>query len=318
MTQISVDRLTGLVAFARAASLGSYTAAATALGVTPSAVSRSVKRLEDRLGLRLFHRTTRSLTLTTEGSDLHDRASRLLREAEAIEQAAFAARAEPAGLLRVTAPLPVGVHVLSPVLPAFRELYPRIAIDLRLDDRFTDLVSEGIDVALRVGDLSDSQLVSRRLAPHRVCAFASRAYLARRGIPRTPDELATHDCVCFRFRSSGHVFRWQFSVRGRLVELAPTPAVIADTSEAVAAICAAGGGIAMSPTMVAAPYVQRRELVPVLLEHAVTRTHLTALTPEGRRSNPNVKAFLKFLESKLASPPRWDVIVDRAKHRGRR
>ncbi len=155
MEHISLDRLTGLIAFARAGSLGSYTAAARALGVSPSAISKSVQRLEHRLGIRLFSRTTRSLTLTPEGRDLHERTLRLLREAEAIEQAAAAARSEPAGVLKITAPLPIGVHILAPALPRFRERYPKLAIDLRLGDRFVDLIEEGIDVAIRVGDLAD-------------------------------------------------------------------------------------------------------------------------------------------------------------------
>jgi DNA-binding transcriptional LysR family regulator len=171
--QINLERLTGLIAFARAGSLGSFTAAARTLSISPSAVSKSIQRLEQQLGLKLFSRTTRSLSLTPEGRDLHERALRLLHEAEEIEQAAFAARAEPAGTLKITAPLPVGVHLLAPALPRFRELYPKVSVDLRLGDRMSDLIEEGIDVAIRVGDLADSRLISRRLAPNRLCAFAS-------------------------------------------------------------------------------------------------------------------------------------------------
>jgi DNA-binding transcriptional LysR family regulator len=145
MAQISLDRLTGLIAFARAASLGSYTAAARAVGVSPSAVSKSVQRLELHLGLKLFSRTTRSLTLTPEGRDLHQRALRLIQEAEAIEQAAVAAQSEPTGVLKVTVPLPIGVHIVAPALPRFRERYPKLSVDLRLGDRFVDLIGEGID-----------------------------------------------------------------------------------------------------------------------------------------------------------------------------
>jgi DNA-binding transcriptional LysR family regulator len=136
--QTNIDRLTGIIAFARAASLGSYTAAARALSVSPSAVSKSVQRLEERLGLRLFTRTTRSLVLTPEGRDLHEHALRLLREAEAIEQVAVAARAEPAGVIKVAAPLPIGTHILAPALPRFQAQYPQVIVDLRLGDQFLD------------------------------------------------------------------------------------------------------------------------------------------------------------------------------------
>ncbi|WP_426426094.1 LysR family transcriptional regulator [Bradyrhizobium genosp. A] len=312
MEQISLDRLTGLIAFARAGSLGSYTAAARALGVSPSAVSKSVQRLEQHLGLRLFSRTTRSLTLTSEGRDLHERALRLLREADAIEQAAVAARSEPAGALRIAAPLPIGVHILSPALPRFRERYPKLMIDLRLGDRLVDLIEEGIDVAIRVGDLADTRLISRQLAPHRICAFASPDYLARRGAPAHPDELINHDCVNFRFQSSGQAFGWPFLVGDRLLEIVPDAAIITDLSDAVATIIASGGGIGVTPTYVAAPYVRRNELVPVLRNFAVPRTNITALWPESRRGNPNVKAFIEFLGEIFPPQPPWDEVLAKA------
>jgi len=295
MEQIGLDRLTGLIAFARAASLGSYTAAARALGISPSAVSKSVQRLEQQLGLSLFTRTTRSLTLTAEGRDLHERALRLLREAEDIEQAVLAAKAEPSGTLRVAAPLPLGAYVLGPHLARLKARYPRLSVDLRLGDEYVDLVREGIDVAIRVGELADSRLISRRLAAHRVCAYASPAYLAARGTPRHPDELAGHDCVNLRFQNSGQLLRWPFMVNGRLMELMPASWMVADTSDAIAEILAGHGGIGMSPTYVAARYVARGELMPVMEEYAVERASINALWPQSRRSNPNVRAFLAWL-----------------------
>jgi DNA-binding transcriptional LysR family regulator len=309
MEHISLDRLTGIVAFARSASLGSYTAAARALGVSPSAVSKSVQRLEERLGLRLFTRTTRSLTLTPEGRDLYERALRLLREAEAIEQAAVAARSEPAGVLKIAASLPMGAHLLGPALPRFRERYPRLAVDLRLSDRVIDIIEEGVDVAIRVGDLTDSRLISRQLAPHRVTAFASPDYLRRRGTPRHPDDLVQHDCVNFRYQSSGQALRWPFRIGERVVDVTPEPGIIADSSEAVAAVLVAGGGIGISPTYLAASYVRRGELVPVLHAFAVQRSVITALWPESRYSSPNVRAFLDFLAEVFPSPTPWDALI---------
>lgn len=309
MEQINLDSLTGLIAFARAGSLGSYTAAARAIGISPSAVSKSIQRLEQHLGVRLFSRTTRSLTLTPEGRDLHERALRLLREAEAIEQAAVAACSEPSGVLKVAAPLPIGVHILAPALPRFRERYPRLAIDLRLGDPFIDLIAEGIDVAIRVGDLADSRLISRTLAPHNVCAFASPSYLARRGTPKHPSELAGHDCVNFRYQSSGQALRWSFQLGDRMLEMTPDAVVTTDVSDAVAAIVVAGGGIGISPTFVAAPYVERGLLVPLLHTYFAPRWAMTALWPEGRRSSPNVKAFLGFLAEIFPRDPPWDAVL---------
>jgi DNA-binding transcriptional LysR family regulator len=183
---------------------------------------------------------------------------------------------------------------------------------LRVGDRFVDLIEEGIDVAIRVGELADSRLISRQLVPHRICAFASPDYLARRGTPTHPDELINHDCVNFRFQSSGQMFRWPFLVGDRLVEIVPDAAIITDVSDAVATVISSGGGIGVTPTYVAAPYVRRNELVPVLQDFAVPRTNITALWPESRRGNPNVKTFIAFLGEVFPPAPPWDDVVAKA------
>jgi DNA-binding transcriptional LysR family regulator len=310
--KIGLESLTGLIAFARTASLGSYTAAARSLGVSPSAVSKSVQRLEEHLKVRLFTRTTRSLTLTPEGRDLQERTVRLLQEVEQIEQAAASARAEPSGLLRVTAPLPVGTHILAPALPRFRERYPKVSIDLRMGDRYADLIEEGIDVAIRVGAQGDSRLISRPLAPHRLCAFAAPAYLARHGTPLEIDDLLEHECVNFRYQSSGQALRWPFQVGERLVEMTPNAGITIDATEGVLAAVVSGGGIGISPTYAAAPYVERKMLVPLLPELAVERFTIAAMWPESRRGSPNVKAFVEFLQEVFPSPAPWDLIVAQA------
>jgi DNA-binding transcriptional LysR family regulator len=294
--QVAFDRLTGLIAFARAGSMGSFTAAARSLSISPSAVSKGVQRLEQRLGLSLFTRTTRSLTLTPEGRELHERALRLLRDAEEIEQAAMTARSEPSGALRIAASLPIGVHLIAPALPAFRKLYPKVIVDLRLDDQIVDIVEQGIDIAVRIGDLADSRLLSRRLAPHRLCAFASPAYLAERGTPRHPTELEGHDTVSLRYQSTGQTLRWPFQIGDRVVEIMPPSGIVVDVSDALVATLVAGGGIGVCATFMAAPYVARGELAPVLSDFVVERHTITALWPESRRANPAVRAFLTRLQ----------------------
>jgi DNA-binding transcriptional LysR family regulator len=307
--QIGLERLTGLIAFARTASLGSYTAAARALSVSPSAVSKSVQRLEEHFELKLFSRTTRSLTLTPEGRDLYERALRIIREVEDIEQAAVASRAEPSGTLKVTAPLPIGTNILAPALPRFAARYPKLSVDLRLGDQFADIIEQGIDVAVRVGDLADSRLISRVLGPHRIGAFASPAYISRKGMPQGPEDLMNHDCINFRYQSSGQSLRWPFAVGERLVEIAPDACITIDASDAVAAVLAAGGGIGISPTYVAAPFVKRGELVAVFPQYTVDRFPITALWPESRRGSPNVKAFIEFLIELFPNPTAWDAAV---------
>lgn len=293
---IALDRLTGIIAFARAGSLGSYTAAARSLAISPSAVSKSIQRLERQLGVPLFTRTTRSLTLTPEGRDLHERALRLLREAEEIEQMAMSARAEPSGTLRVAASLPIGLHLIAPALPAFRRLHPKVVIDLRLGDQKVDIIEDGIDVAVRIGDLADTRLLSRKLAPHRLGCFASPTYLAERGTPTHPDDLEGHDTVNLRYQSTGQAFRWPFRINDREIEIVPNAGVIADASDAVLAVLAAGGGIGMGASFMTSPYVKRGELVAVLPAFAVERNNVTAIWPTSRRANPAVRAFLTMLE----------------------
>jgi DNA-binding transcriptional LysR family regulator len=295
--QIALERLTGLIAFARAGSLGSFTAAARALAISPSAVSKSVQRLEQRLGIPLFTRTTRSLVLTAEGRELHERALKLLRDAEGIEQAAIAVRSEPAGTLRVAASLPLGIHVIAAALPDFRRRHPKVSIDLRLNDQVVDLVEEGVDIAVRIGELPDSSLLSRRMSALRLCAYASPAYIEACGMPVHPRELESHDTVNFRYQSSGQLFRWPFRIGGKTIEMLPSAQIVVDASDAVTATVAAGGGIGMAATFMAAPYVARGELVPVLSEYAVEWHAITALWPASRRTNPAVRAFIDHLQA---------------------
>ncbi|WP_236124195.1 LysR family transcriptional regulator [Pseudomonas cichorii] len=297
--QIGFERLTGLIAFARVGSLGSYTAAARSLSVSPSAISKSIQRLERHFGFSLFTRTTRSLSFTAEGRDLHERVLQLLRNAEEIEQMAKAVRSEPAGTLRIAASLPIGLHIIAPAMTEFRKLYPKVMIDLRLSDHIVGLVEESIDLAVRIGDLADSSLLSRRLLPYRLCCYASPDYLARYGTPMHPDELVGHETVNLRYQSTGQLFRWPFRIGDKEIEILPSSPVIVDASEAVMATIAAGAGIGMATSFMAAPRVKRQELVPILSDFAVDRHNITAIWPESRRTNPAVRAFLEMLIERL-------------------
>ncbi|NDW02052.1 LysR family transcriptional regulator [Salipiger sp. PrR002] len=302
MEQIGLERLTGLIAFARTASLGSYSAAARALSVSPSAVSKSVRRLEEQLGVALFTRTTRSIALTTEGQELHQRALRLIEAAEEIEQTASSLRSDPVGRLRIAAPLPLGIHVIAPALPRFRACYPDVVIDLRLSDRIVDLVEDGVDIAVRIGGLADSRLLSRKLAVQRLCCFAAPAYLAAHGEPRRPTDLEDHDTVALRYQSSGMLMPWPFQAGERITEIQPDAAITVDASDALIQTLLAGARIGMTSTLLAAPHVARGALVPVLEGFAVERSAITAIWPESRRSTPSVRAFLDFLQAEFQGP----------------
>jgi DNA-binding transcriptional LysR family regulator len=292
---IGFERLSGLIAFARAGSLGSYRAAARSLSISPSAISKSIQRLERHFGVSLFTRTTRSLTLTLEGRDIHERVLLLLRQAEEIEQVAKSARSEPAGTLRIAASLPIGLHMIAPAISEFRKRHPKVFIDLRLSDHIVDLVEEGIDLAVRIGELADSSLLSRRLLPYTLGCYASPDYLARCGTPEHPDELAQHETVNLRYQTSGQTLRWPFRIADKEIEILPSSPVVVDASEAVLVAMTAGAGIGMAASFMAAPRVKRQELVPILSEFAVERHNVTAVWPESRRTNPAVRAFLDML-----------------------
>jgi DNA-binding transcriptional LysR family regulator len=292
---IGFERLSGLIAFARAGSLGSYRAAARSLSISPSAISKSIQRLERHFGVALFTRTTRSLTFTAEGRDLHERVLQLLLQAEEIEQVAKSARSEPAGTLRIAASFPIGLHVLAPAVTEFRKRFPKVLIDLRLSDQHVSLVEEGIDLAIRIGELPDSSLLSRKLLPYTLCCYASPEYLARCGTPEHPDELVEHETVNLRYQSSGQALRWPFRISDKEIEILPPSPVIVDASEAVLAAMAAGAGIGMAASFMVASRLSRQELVPVLSEFAVVRDNITAIWPESRRTNPAVRAFMDLL-----------------------
>jgi DNA-binding transcriptional LysR family regulator len=214
-------------------------------------------------------------------------------------------------VLKVTAPLPIGLNILAPALPRFRQQYPNVTIDLRLGDQYSDLIEQGIDVAVRVGNLADSRLISRPLGPHRIGAFASPDYLQRKGTPLTAEDLAEHECVNFRYQSTGQSLRWPYLAGDRQLELAPDAALTVDASDAVAAVLAAGGGIGISPHYVAAAYVRRGELVPILPQFTMDRFAITALWPESRRGSPNVKAFTAFLLELFPATPPWDEVIQK-------
>jgi DNA-binding transcriptional LysR family regulator len=292
---IGFERLSGLIAFARAGSLGSYAAAARSLSISPSAISKSIQRLERHFGVSLFTRTTRSLNFTAEGRELHERVLELLRHAQEIEQVAKSARSEPAGTLRVATSLAIGLHIIAPVMAQFRKRYPKVTIDLRLSDHIVGLVDESIDLAIRIGDLADSSLLSRRLLPYTLCCYASPDYLALRGTPRSPDELAGHDTISLRYQSSGQAFKWPFRMGDKEIEFSPSSGIIVDASEVVMATIALGAGVGMVASFMAETWVRRQALIPILSEFAVERQNITAIWPESRRTNPAVRAFLDML-----------------------
>ncbi|MCW5731549.1 MAG: LysR family transcriptional regulator, partial [Alphaproteobacteria bacterium] len=192
-----MENLMAMAVFARIVEAGSFTAAARRLGMSKSAVSKQVSRLEEALGTRLLNRTTRRLSLSQAGLAFHEHCARILAEAQAAEEAVQSLQAEPRGLLRVNAPMSFGILHLAPAIPDFLARYPGLRVDMDLADRYVDLVAEGFDLAIRIGRLEDSSLIARRIAPARRVVCGTPDYFARHGVPAEPADLARHNCLLY-------------------------------------------------------------------------------------------------------------------------
>lgn len=242
MARLDVNRSGEMEVFARVVELGGFSAAARAFRMTPSAVSKLISRLEARLGVRLINRSTRKLQLTPEGSAFYERAGRILDEMAAAEREA-AVGATPSGLLRVNTSVPFGLHRLLPLLPEFARRYPDIKVEVTLTDTVVDLLEQRADVAIRVGAMRESRLLARKLGESRMVVVASPDYLARRGAPNTPDDLAGHNLLDFNFGrwKDG----WPFRARdGRTITVVPSGNALLSDGEAMQHLTVAGMGIA--------------------------------------------------------------------------
>ena len=289
-----MESLTGIVAFVRTAETLSFVAAGAQLGISASAVGKSIARLEESLGVRLFHRTTRRVSLTEEGTLFLDRCRRILddlRDAEAM--LSHAARA-PRGRLRVSLPT-IGYRFLLPVLPEFRRLYPDVELDLDFNDRLVDIVEEGFDAVIRSGTLTDSSLMVRRLGPFRFVLCASPAYLAGRGVPSVPKDLATHDGVHFRFPATGKLQEWL--IAGDAVHV--PSALTCNNMEAVHAAAIGGLGIAYMPDFLAQEAIKVGTLRAVLGGYLVDPGQFSIVWPSSRHLSTRLRAFADFLCEKL-------------------
>src|SRR5829696_6316646 len=207
-----LDRFTSMQVFVRVAALGSFSAAGRALDLSQTMVTKHVAALEDRLGVKLLHRSTRKLMLTEGGRNYLAACERILGEIEEAEASASLERVEPKGVLRLNVPLTFGFRHIAPAIPEFNRLHPAVSFDLGLADRFVDLIEEGWDLAIRIGRLKDSSLVARRLAPCRTVVCAAPSYLKEHGTPETLDDLAQHNCLGYTLPSAIGVNRWTFGL----------------------------------------------------------------------------------------------------------
>lgn len=296
-----MDRFHALQVFVRVAERGGFAAAARDLAMSPPAVTRAVAALEVHLGTPLFRRTTRSVRPTESGERFLADGRRILAELEEAEQAAVGSHAEPQGEVRITAPSLFGRHYVAPVLGDFLDIYPRITAETLFVDRVVNLLDEGLDVAVRIGDLPDSTLVATRVGTVRRVVVASPGYLARHGLPQHPADLGRHRVVQTLPVTSA--LDWPFQEDGRRVTVRVAPRLRMNTNDAVIAVALRDWGIARLLSYQVAPYLADGRLKTVLGDFELPALPIHVVHQEGRRVSSRVRALVDFLVDRLRAEP---------------
>jgi DNA-binding transcriptional LysR family regulator len=302
-----MDRLANMEAFVRVAETKSFSEAARRLRSSKSLVSRQVAALEGELGVRLFHRTTPSLSLTEEGRGYHAQVARILIEIEEANLSVSKSQAAPRGRLRVSAPMSFGILHIGPAIREFLARYPEVELDLSLNDRFVDVVDEGFDLVIRVGRLSDSSLIARKLGQYRMMLCATPAYLEQHGTPRNPNDLKEHQCLCYSTNSL--VPEWHFATKdGATWPVQINGPLHANNGDVLRAAALQGLGIVYLPSFLVGPDVQASTLASLLPEFVPTDTAIHAVYPHSRHLSPKVRAFIDFLAQRYGPRPHWDLV----------
>ena len=301
-----LDRLTSLEVFAKVAAIGSLSGAARAMGLSQTMVTKHVAALETRLGIKLFHRTTRRLSITEAGRSYLESSERILADIEAADAAVAAERVEPRGLLRVNVPVVFGTLQIAPLLADFADRHPKVTIELGLNDRLVDLAEEGWDLAIRIGRLRESSMVARRLAPNRLVVCAAPSYLDRHGIPRTVADLASHNCLGYTLSQQASAAEWLFGADAE-IRVQVNGNLRANNGDALRAATLAGLGLARQPTFIVADDLRAGSLVALPLDQPEVRTSAVHAVYLPDRSPPaKVRAFIDFLAMCFSPEPPWD------------
>lgn len=296
--------LADVSAFAAVVETGSFVRAAERIGVSKSIVSRRVARLERRLGARLLTRSAKGAQATDVGAIYFARVGEAIAGLEAAREAVAIAVSEVAGAIRLSAPYSFGVRHLAPVLVEFAKTYPRVELDISLDDRRVDLVGEGFDLAVRIGVLADSSLIARKLAPIRRVVVASPAYLKQHGRPRKPGDLSRHALLLYtNVRPSDD---WCFRSAGRKVSVRGNSRLRTNSDKMLLATAEAGLGVAILPTFFVSDSLVRGTLELVLADHPLDESGLFAVMPPGRGATARVRALVEFLACAFGPEPSWD------------
>ena len=295
-----------MAVFVRVAETGNFSGTARAMKLTPSAVSKLIGRLEDRLGARLLHRTTRRVSLTEEGRTYYQRCLPILTAIDEAEQAISELHDEPRGLLKVNASTTFAREHIERLIPGFLAQYPELRVQLTVSEAFVNLIEEEVDVAIRIGQLPDSTLIARKLGRTRRMVVGSPSYLEQHGIPCTPDDLKNHNCIILTSATSFN--RWEFKGPDgpRRIEVSGN----FETNNAVALLNGALGGIGLirAGNFTLAKEIKAGRLVPVLADYeATTETNVYAVYPHGRYLSSKVRVFIDMLADAFLPIPPWEV-----------
>jgi len=299
-----VDRLKQIETFVAVVAKGSLTAAAQAEGVAPAVIGRRMDALEARLGVKLLQRTTRRLSLTHEGSAFLENCQRLVADFNAAEASVSAGGVKASGHLRITGPAGFGRRHLAPLVPAFLARHPEVSLSLNLSDRVVDLVNEGFDCAVRVGDLPDSSLVGVRLADNRRLCVAAPAYLQRAGVPATPADLARHQCLTLSSEAS-QTRGWAFTVAGELTHLRPSGRLDCSDGQVLHEWCREGLGIAWRSTWEVQADIAAGRLVSLLDDFAPPPNGIHAVFPSARHLPLRVRLWIDYLKHSYGDAGYW-------------
>lgn len=301
-----MNNLTGMMVFAQVVQSGSFSKAAEVLGMSKSSVSKKVSFLEDRLGVRLLNRTTRKLSLTEVGRVFFERCERIMSEAEEAELAITRLQDEPRGQLKISAPVSFGVKHLGNPMAQFMSRYGDLNVELSLNDRFIDIVDEGFDLALRIGRLSDSSLIARKVGSSRLMLCASPDYWVQHGKPSHPSELETYNCLSYTLaRDAGH---WLFQEKGKEFSVKATGAIKANNGDIVSDLAVAGAGVLLSPAFIVGRDIAQGNLEVALEEYEVEPINIYAVYPHNRHLSAKVRLFVDFLKEWFDGCPSWNEI----------
>ena len=304
-----MDRLKQIESFVAVSTKGSLTASALAEGVAPAVIGRRIDALEERLGVKLLVRTTRRITLTHEGSAFLEDCQRLLADLASAEASVSAGGVKASGHLRITAPAGFGRRHVAPLVPGFIAAHPDVSLSLNLSDRVVDIVNEGFDCAVRVGDLPDSSLISVRLADNRRLCVAAPAYIERMGAPAAPGDLSRHPCLTLSSDAS-QTRGWAFQVAGEVTHLRPSGALDCSDGQVLHDWCLQGLGIAWRSTWEVEGDVAAGRLLPVLEAFAAPANGIYAVFPQRKHLPLRVRLWIDFIKHSFGDPGYWAIARD--------